>query len=291
MAIAPAFNDFPSEAAFIQGFLIPLLQRLGFSLVVNYHGKTEFGKDLIFAEVDRFGHIRYHALQAKLKPSISLNGIEDLIRDCRQAFENPFTHPQTGTTERISSFYAVTGGTIGPEAAQHYFNTLLKHCGSNARLLQAKDLLALDRWAVSSHRDNVTSLLAGLLLELNYNEVHVLPLVIGSMRNLLEGTGAWELWRLRTDAMSSYLRQPVMPSALNVDMILNYWHLCVLCNKEADLVGQGIFSPENRKQLTQQTINHLEDVRTHGLLIRSSVAKALQTLSPLLGDSGGPGAA
>ena len=33
--------------------LIPLLQRLGFSLVFNYHGRAEFGKDLIFAEVDR----------------------------------------------------------------------------------------------------------------------------------------------------------------------------------------------------------------------------------------------
>ena len=87
MAI-PAEFAFANEDAFVQNFLIPLLRRLGFSLVVNYHGRTEFGKDLVFAEVDRFGHVRYHGLQAKYEARISLNGIEDLIRDCKQAFEN-----------------------------------------------------------------------------------------------------------------------------------------------------------------------------------------------------------
>ncbi|MDP2754082.1 MAG: hypothetical protein Q8P40_06790 [Nitrospirota bacterium] len=83
MAIPPEFN-FANEDEFTQEFLIPLLQRLGFSLVVNYHGSSEFGKDLIFAELDRFGHVRYHGLQAKYEPS-------------------------------ISSFYSINGGSIGPE--------------------------------------------------------------------------------------------------------------------------------------------------------------------------------
>ncbi len=56
MAIPPDFN-YANEDSFIQGFLIPLLQKLGFLLVVNYHGTAEFGKDLIIAEVDRFGHV------------------------------------------------------------------------------------------------------------------------------------------------------------------------------------------------------------------------------------------
>jgi len=215
MAIPVEFN-YANEDAFVQTFLIPLLQKLGFSLVVNYHGKTEFGKDLVFAEVDRFGHVRYHGLQAKYKPSISLNRIEDLIRDCKQAFENPFTHPQTGTTEKISSFYAVTGGSIGPEAVQHYFNSLLKLYAANARLFQAKDLLTLDRWASASHRDKVTDLLAGLLVELDYNERHVFPSLIDSLRQLLMGKGTFTLWRFRAEAASSYLRQPFMTNVLNV---------------------------------------------------------------------------
>lgn len=282
MAIPPDFN-YANEDSFIQGFLIPLLQKLGFSLVVNYHGTAEFGKDLIFAEVDRFGHVRYHGLQAKFVPSISLNAVEDLIRDCKQAFENPFTHPQTGTIEKISSFYAVTGGSIGLEASSHYFNSLLKLYGANARLLQAKDLSALDRWASASHRDKITDLLAGLIVELDYNERYVLPVLIISLQKLLEESGTWSLWRLRADAMSSYLRQPFMPTILNVDNMLNYWHLALLCNKEADLVGQGILDPENRKRLTVQAIKHLEKVREAGLAIRNVVLKALQTLGPLTG--------
>lgn len=280
MAI-PAELKYANEDAFVQGFLIPLLQKLGFFLVINNHGRTEFGKDIVFSEIDQFGHVRYHGLQAKYEPSISLNEIEGLILDCKQAFENPFTHPQTGTIERISSFYAVTAGSIGTEASQHYFNSLFKLYGANARLLQAKDILTLDRWASASHRDRVMPLLTGLLVELDYNERHVLPLVIESLRKLLNGTGTWPLWRLRAEAASAYLRQPFMPDALNVDNILNYWHLAILCNKEADLVGQGILNPENRKSLTEHNIKHLEELQQLGVVIRGHVTTALRLLDPL----------
>ena len=67
-------------------FLIPLLQRLGFSIVVNFHGTSEFGKDIIFGEIDRFGHVVYHGLQAKYVPSISLSASDELIEDAKQAF-------------------------------------------------------------------------------------------------------------------------------------------------------------------------------------------------------------
>src|SRR5438477_12444055 len=119
MPFPPEFQ-YSNEDDFTQRFCVPLLQRLGFSLVVNYHGSSEFGKDLIFAEVDRFGHVRYHGLQAKYQPSISLNEVEELISDCLQAFANPFTHPQTGTVERISTFYVINGGSLGIEALAHY---------------------------------------------------------------------------------------------------------------------------------------------------------------------------
>jgi hypothetical protein len=70
-AFPKKLTSYTSEDDFIQRFLIPLLKRLGFS-VVNYQGKSEHGRDLIFAEMDRFGHVRYHGLQAKYLPSIGL---------------------------------------------------------------------------------------------------------------------------------------------------------------------------------------------------------------------------
>jgi hypothetical protein len=118
----PAEFRYANEDDFIQRFLIPLITRMGF-YVVNYHGVSEFGKDLIFAEIDRFGHVRYHGLQAKYESSFSLKDSESLIDDCRQAFANPFKHPQTGATERISTFYAVNGGSVSDQATTHFFNS------------------------------------------------------------------------------------------------------------------------------------------------------------------------
>lgn len=127
----PAEFKFASEDDFIQRFLVPLLTRLGFS-VVNYHGTREFGRDLIFAEIDRFGHVRYHGLQAKYVASIGLNDSHDLIRDCDQAFTNPFVHPQTGAEGYISSFYAVNGGDVSEQARTNYHNHAIRHYGDGS---------------------------------------------------------------------------------------------------------------------------------------------------------------
>lgn len=93
MAFPPELANFNNEESFTDSFLIPLLQRLGFSVVVNFHGTSEFGKDIIFGEIDRFGHVVYHGLQAKYVASTSLSASDELIEDAKQAFNNPFTHP------------------------------------------------------------------------------------------------------------------------------------------------------------------------------------------------------
>ena len=38
--------DFQNGADFTSRFLVPLLRRLGYSVVAEYHGQREFGKDL-----------------------------------------------------------------------------------------------------------------------------------------------------------------------------------------------------------------------------------------------------
>ena len=53
----PAEFQFANEDDFVQRFVIPLLQRPGFSVIANYHrSHGELGKNLVFAEIDRFGH-------------------------------------------------------------------------------------------------------------------------------------------------------------------------------------------------------------------------------------------
>lgn len=279
----PREFTYTDEDAFIQQFLIPLLQRLGFSLVINYHGRTEFGKDLIFAEIDRFGHVRYHALQAKYDASISLNRVEDLIRDCKQAFSNPFAHPQTGTIERISSFYAVNGGSLGPEAVQHYFNSLLPFYGGNARLLQGRDLLTLDRWASNGRTDNVDAVVTGLLVELRFNR-RVAP----TWREHLERSSSGELgvpfsiFQMKVDAYSTYLEKPVLRILIDTDEILQYWHIVTTLNRRYDLATQGLLPPDNRQQLMIACLRDLARLETQAALLETKLMSALRTLGPMV---------
>src|SRR4051794_33046964 len=111
MAIPSSFT-YANEAEFLDQLILPTLERLGFALIARYHGNREFGKDVVFAELDRFGHVRYHALQAKYVQTVGLAEARGLIEDCKQAFETPFTHPTTGQTERISCFYVANGGSF-----------------------------------------------------------------------------------------------------------------------------------------------------------------------------------
>ena len=52
MAVPVELRTFENEADFRDRFVMPLLHRLGFSVVVNYHGQR-------FGEIDRFGHVLY----------------------------------------------------------------------------------------------------------------------------------------------------------------------------------------------------------------------------------------
>jgi len=48
------------EFQFRDMFVMPLLIRLGFGVVVNYHGQREFGRDVIFGDVSEgAGHGRW----------------------------------------------------------------------------------------------------------------------------------------------------------------------------------------------------------------------------------------
>lgn len=280
MPIPPEFN-YSNEDEFIQKFLMPLLQRLGFSLVVNYHGRAEFGKDLIFAEIDHFGHVRYHGLQAKYEPSISLNEIENVISDGKQAFSNPFTHPQTGTIERISSFYAVNGGSISPEASQHYFNSLLPSYGGNARLLQAKDLLVLDRWASLNQTSNIVAIINGLRIELSFN-LNVTQKRISVLQQSIDGKDApWPLAEFKLNAVSAYLQQPILQSFFDTSKVLEYWELCNVCNKTFDVLLPGLFMPQNTIDIMNECLKNLQNINALSTYVRSALDKAQQTLGPL----------
>ncbi len=208
MAIAPELNRFNSEADFTTKFLIPLIQQLGFS-VVYYHGTREFGRDLIFAEIDKFGNVRYHAMQAKFVDSISLTASHDLIRDCEQAFAVPFNHPQTGLSHRISTFYAVNGGTISEQAKELYFNSLLPKFGSNIMLIDGAGLVALDRFALAGQPTRTRERLTGLVWEIHLNDL-LLAQLKPKLERLESLSDPIPLMRVYGESAMSFIKSPLI---------------------------------------------------------------------------------
>ena len=89
------------EFQFRDQFVMPLLVRLGFGVVANNHGQREFGRDIVFGDIDRFGHVVYYGMQVKYESSISLGDSHSLAQDAEQATHNPFRHPHTGRQEYI----------------------------------------------------------------------------------------------------------------------------------------------------------------------------------------------
>jgi len=163
------FVRFRREVEFIQKFVHPLLRKLGFSIIADYHGADEFGKDLVFAEIDRFGHIRYHALQVRYVPTLNIGQMADLIESCRQAFANPFLHPHTGQKEVISTFYGLNAGSITANARRHFFASVVPLFHQNARLLDGYALIQLDQWTGAARAEALHARVAGLLNELELN--------------------------------------------------------------------------------------------------------------------------
>lgn len=289
MAIPKEFN-FASEDDFIQRFLIPLLHRLGFSVVANYHRtRGELGKDLVFAEIDRFGHIRYCGLQAKYEDSIGLSAVETLIQDCRQAFANSFTHPHTHTEERIQTFYAVNGGSISDDARQHFFGSVGHPRAECTRLLDGKSLLALDRWAAANRSLATLPDLNGLLHEIAYNRRLAL-LVVPPLQKLLESQAGVEPSRVavnpvfpnrfRVNAAAQYLQRPFFVEAVPAEQVEAYWETLILCNAMLDrcigVTTVGVVTGN-----VKEVVEKAPSVTRIGDELATRITEVLRTLGPL----------
>src|SRR3989344_9466063 len=100
------------EDQYTKEIIIPLLKYMGFIEVRYNHGIEEFGKDVLFAEFDRFGNKKYHAAQIKVGNIAGGNnkGINDLVDHITNAFEMPFTDMVTKKEQNIADFFIFTNG-------------------------------------------------------------------------------------------------------------------------------------------------------------------------------------
>lgn len=109
--------------------LIPLYKVLGFINVVEAHGHDEFGKDILFEDVNRFGDKVYIASLVKAKAihgSTSQSGnVSEVLAQAREALQMPFPDRFDGFSKKsISMLYIVTSGSIKPKARQYISESL-----------------------------------------------------------------------------------------------------------------------------------------------------------------------
>jgi len=277
MAI-PVELSFSSEQSFRDSFLMPLLQRLGFSIVVNYHGSREFGRDIVFGELDRFGHVIYFAMQAKYEPSISQAASHDLIRDAREAFNHPFRHPQTGVEHFILAFYVATAGTISDQASENFFNTLANERIRHARLLDGPGLLLLDRWASISRGTLIRERINGMLMEIRMNR-RVFSTLPDMMKANIYENAPFPVQRARLNATGSFLESPVFSERVNVSNVELYYESGRIVNRLADEIG----GTQIEGSYKQGRLNGIIEYAPAALLLGNKVADCLEAL---LGDLG-----
>jgi hypothetical protein len=280
----PIPNEFQyqNEEAFIADFLIPLLHRLGFTVVTNYHGQREFGKDLVFGQISPFGHVIYHGLQAKYVPSVSLSGIEEVIADAKQAFANPFLHPQKGNQERISTFFAVNGGSISDEASIHYFNSLAYPFGGNVRLIDGKGLLALDKLANYNRGAWAGERLTGVILEARINR-EVAKYMVTQMEAYLKQGARFPLKRLRVHAALAFLERPILQDLNLYSMLHDYWQTGTAINEVAESMGASVTGGSFKQDRFEGLVILVGSFDTLAAAVESTAAIALATLMPSSG--------
>ncbi len=283
MAFPKELEGYTSEDDFIQRFVIPLLKRLGFS-VVNYHGKSEHGRDLIFAEMDRFGHVRYHGLQAKYVPSIGLEGVKEVIDDCDQAFTVTFKHPQTGAEEYISTFYAVNGGEFSDQARDRYFAALKPKRGDNVKLIDGKALVVLDRWSSISLRQLFGETLLGLRSEIILNRGRVAAFIPALQKVLQDpNVQSFPIVRFRDEASSSYLVRPIATGRIPYDLVAQYSEQARVFNRLLDACLVGIVTVPLKEGTARGILDVAPQFEAWGMQIQGAVEKALAELGPMTG--------
>ena len=90
------------EKKFAIELLLPLFRSMGFVDVKYNHGKREFGKDVTFSEIDKFGVRRNFGVQAKAGDLSGEAGAE--IDQIIAQIEDAFTMPYINTTSREKRF-------------------------------------------------------------------------------------------------------------------------------------------------------------------------------------------
>lgn len=285
MAFSIGLDRFDGEGEFVRRFLVPLLGRLGFRVVVPYGGPA--GEEMVFADVDRFGRVRYYGLCPVYEAEVGATEaarvaarIERVMGERGRAF----AHPQRGTTERLSGFYcAAAAGDVGL-AARARFDAELEPFRPDVWLLTGEELLALDRGRAAMSAAGAAEVLQGLRAEVALNQ-RVMRAVSIQLADAWDFDGAGKpvlADRLHAECCSGYLARPPAASAELLDAVTTYRTNVKVCNMLLTSLVTRL-RPDDREGLRDGITFHLRSLEELG----ENVARLINQEAAALGPLGG----
>ena len=214
------YKKFSDEASFRKDFVKPLLNRLGFFLVAEYHGRREFGKDFVFSELHRFGGVRHYAAQVKHVRTIGIGrAVDDLLTQTSQAFANPFTLPDSQEEAYISALYIFNSGNITFEAKDDLIQRLRRTSyGENVYLLDGERLDSLNKWATFRSDQDIRQRLLGLR-----NQLFINIKIWNSMKEEAEKGKMGEARGSFLYGIESFLSLPILSESISENEVMVLW--------------------------------------------------------------------
>ena len=276
MSLYEQFND---EASFRTKFVRPLLNKLGFFLVTDYHGRREFGKDFVFSELNRFGGIRHYAAQVKHIQKIGLGqAVEELMTQMNQAFSNPFILPDSQREAYISSFYIFISGTITTEAKDDFIQRIRRtQYGENIYLLDGERLDSLNKWATFQNDQNIRSRLSGLRHQLIIN-IKIWDSVIEGAKKEMFGEARGPILA----GIEAFLSSPISPERISENDLMQLWQYARIIHSISTRYLLGVHVKEEiKKQDTKNASELALKAIEYAKKVISDIDGVISDLKPL----------
>ena len=273
------FEQFSNEASFRQDFVKPLLNKLGFFLVTDFHGRREFGKDFVFLELNRFGGIRHSAAQVKHIQTIGLGqAIDDLMTQINQAFTHPFTLPDSQRDAYISSFYIFNSGRITIEAKDDLIQRFRReHYGENVYFLDGERLDSLNKWATFQNDRNLRSRLFGLKNQLLIN-IKIWESII---KDIEKGTFQEARGPILA-GIETFLSSPIFPELISENDLMQLWQHARIINTISTRYLLGVRVKEDIKKQDIQSVKKLaQEAIGYAKKVISDIGTIILKLKPL----------
>ena len=152
------------------------------------------------------------------------------------------------------------------------------------RLLTGKDLLVLDRWANPVRSTGIETKLAGIMLEMNFNNRQLVILSETFAKQTANGAKLMAVTSVKIDAVARFLAEPPVVEPHLIDMLERYWAGVAGLNDMVSFFRQrlGGFRPQQAEEVAgfEDATGRLTQLGTKIEATASEVLKLLQSQIP-----------